>query len=108
MAVRAETSASPVYDEVGRRLHNVIAAAKSLADHCRNTARALYAESEFLTRYQTKIEETSDKSPVSRFVGDLRNYILHYRGSPIVGRVGTHGADIVLDRQRLLEWGGSF
>jgi hypothetical protein len=69
--------------EIGRRLHNFVAAAKSLIDHARRFYRNLYVETNNFPDYITKIQVTFINDPLSEFVKSLREYCVHYK-SPVI------------------------
>ena len=91
-------------DEVNRRLHNLTSAARALVDHSRQTVSTLYEGSEFVERYQRKVTEAFEDCPVSRFVQDLRNYILHREHPAIVAELRPSTADVVFQKRRLVQW----
>ena len=67
--------------ELNRHIHNFVASAKSLVDHTRVFLNASYAESAVFETIQIKIKSTFSDSPVTAFVHDLRNYMVH-KGLP--------------------------
>ncbi len=63
--------------EIARLLHNYVAAAKSLVEHTRNHMKARYAGTDFRNEYQARINADFKYDPLSQFLEDLRNYMLH-------------------------------
>ena len=72
---------------VTRLVHNFLAAAMTLVDHCRILVRDFYAAekyAEFVAEYELKKTEYFVENPLHQFIQRLRNYILHV-ALPIVG-----------------------
>jgi hypothetical protein len=70
--------------ELTRRLHNFLAAAKTLMDNTRSFVVHAYGEdSKFYKEYREALLRTIDKSPVRKFTADLRNYFTHV-GAPFI------------------------
>jgi hypothetical protein len=65
------------------RIHNYVAAAKSLVDHTHNLYGKLYEVTDLFPEYQERIDNDFKYDPLSKFVQDLRRYCQHYK-SPIV------------------------
>lgn len=65
------------------RIHNYVAAAKSLVDHTHNLTGKLYKINNLFPEYQEKIDDDFKYDPLSKFVQDLRRYCQHFK-SPIV------------------------
>lgn len=104
--------------ELSRHVHNFVASAKTLVDHTRVFIEEHYADTTVLSSYKDQITSTFANEPVSKFVHDLRNYMLH-KGLP-----NSHmfmyfeqdpekperGAELTtgirLDTESLLEWSG--
>lgn len=71
--------------EIGRLLHNAVAAATTLVDHSRIVSRRLYAgHPERQAEYQRRVDALFTTNPLIQFVQGLRDYCLHY-GLPFVG-----------------------
>jgi hypothetical protein len=70
--------------EIGRLLHNFVAAASSLIDTTRRLSEQ-YKEDQF-PDYQAKINSEFVNDPLAQFVVKLRQYSLHYQAPPIVSR----------------------
>jgi len=104
--------------ELSRHIHNFVASSKTLVDHTRVFMNENYAGTQTHKNYQAHIASTFAIDPVSKFVHDLRNYMLH-KGLP-----NSHmfismeqdpekselGAEITtgirFDTASLLEWSG--
>jgi hypothetical protein len=72
---------------ITRLLHNYLAGAMTLVDHCRILIRDFYAAekyAEFVAEYELKKTEYFVENPLHQFIQRLRNYILHV-ALPIVG-----------------------
>ncbi|SES79893.1 hypothetical protein SAMN05421676_101481 [Salinibacillus kushneri] len=98
-----------LFREITRLLHNFLAAAKTLVDHTRVFYNEEYKGTEFEKDYNSKIKGNFIDIPISKFVQDLRNYILH-KTLPIAGATLSFnmGAgishSITLDAKSLKEW----
>lgn len=98
-----------ILDEAIRLLHNYLAAAKSLVDHTRVFVNEYYTNCDFYTQYNNKIKEIFAESPLSHFVQDLRNYVLH-KELPFTSATLHYGPDtgisntLFLDISTLREW----
>lgn len=102
--------------ELSRHVHNFVASAKTLVDHTRVFVEEHYADTPVLSSYRDQITSTFANDPVSKFVHDLRNYMLH-KGLPNSHmfmffeqdpKNPKRGAEITtgirLDTASLLEW----
>lgn len=78
-----------------RLFHNYIASVKSLIDHTRLCVRKEYGTKDFWNEYNSKIGEIFKDSPISNFIQQLRNYILHKQASIIY--VSESQSSIALD-----------
>lgn len=71
--------------DVIRLLHNYLAAAKTLIDHTRIFIRNLewdtQLDTQFKEEYNEKVKKEFETSGISKFLQELRNYILH-KGIP--------------------------
>lgn len=76
--------------EFVRRLHNFLAAAKTLLDHTR-AFRKRWTDEAFNSAFQTRLDELQS-NPVIKFIQELRNPTQHSRLPP-VARVTTFEAD---------------
>lgn len=101
--------------ELNRHIHNFVASAKSLVDHTRVFLNASYAESAVFETIQLKIKSTFFESPVTAFVHDLRNYMVHkglpnshmfldWRQDPSAGAGPQVTSGIRFDKQSLAGW----
>ena len=112
-AVKNRDKHHKVLRDVVRRLHNVVAAVKTLVDHSRRIVNDLSVSDTFMEQYSLKVSE-SFGIPEHTFVQKLRNYVLHYNLPPIVDTVhwkvgdipgqGTIEMGITLDGATLLKW----
>ena len=95
-------------DEVIRFFHNYLAAAKSLVDHTRIVTKELYGSKEFFNEYNLRVKNTFGDSPLSHFVQDLRNYILHVGIPQMFAELAFDGSketnSIFLDLPSLKTW----
>jgi hypothetical protein len=104
--------------ELSRHVHNFVASAKTLVDHTRVFIEEHYADTTVLSSYKDQITSTFASDPVSKFVHDLRNYMLH-KGLPNSHmfmyleqdpKKPERGAELTtgirLDTASLLEWSG--
>lgn len=102
--------------ELSRHVHNFVASAKTLVDHTRVFVEEHYADTPVLSSYRDQITSTFANDPVSKFVHDLRNYMLH-KGLPNSHMFmfiekgpenSERGAELTtgirLDTASLLEW----
>jgi hypothetical protein len=91
-------------DEVGRLLHNYLAAVGSLRDHTRILWRS-YLETD---TYDEKVQATFIESGCCVFVQHLRNYTLHAQmpitRAQIDGTEDTMDFSVKLSRPDLLRW----
>lgn len=71
------TKLRPALKEIVRRLHNFVAAAKTLVEHTRIIAREMFKGHEFMGEYEKAIADTFTNNGLIQFVQGLRNYILH-------------------------------
>lgn len=60
-----------------RYVHNFLAAAKTLVDHTRNMMRSADIVEAHRAAYQAEVN-SNFLDPLSRFIGDFRNYTLHF------------------------------
>ena len=74
------------------RIHNYVAAAKSLVDHTHNLYRKLYEGNNLFPDYQARIDADFKHDPLSKFVQDLRRYCQHYK-SPLIMFTTTFDRD---------------
>jgi hypothetical protein len=99
--------------EIIRLFHNFLASVKSFVDHTRTIVDKVHGDNEFSKEYNSKKKEVFADSELSRFVQDLRNYMLHIE-IPIVGARMTPKesmesemtSSIILDLSTLKSWGG--
>lgn len=100
--------------EIGRLLHNYVAAAMTIREHTRNRIRYHYEGTEFFDTYQNQIDTRFASNGLARFIQGLRNYMLHYT-LPYTqaqlqilptgeGNQVTLESSMLLDVDTLLEW----
>jgi hypothetical protein len=101
--------------ELNRHIHNFVASARSLVDHTRVFLHESYAGSPVLKIVQEKITTTFSENPVTAFVHDLRNYMLHkglpnshmflhLQQDPSTGSEAQVTIGVRFNRQSLTEW----
>jgi hypothetical protein len=100
------------WDEVDQRLHNELASAVSLVDHTRRLLG--YFEPDVPDIVASYHERNSGVMALNetRFLRDLRNYLLHYGVAPIIQSISFRQTEemsewnhhIKLKSSRLLEW----
>lgn len=81
MAVDNREAGTQAHREVSRRIHNFVAAAKTLVDHTRVFMKDHYDQSGIWRDYEEEVKERFSENQIAKFVHDLRNYMLH-RGLP--------------------------
>ena len=95
------------HNEIIRLLHNFIASAMTLVAHTRNFIKNNYSGTEIFHLYTNKVKNEFVGDGLSKFIQDLRNFILH-RKLPYTGL--TLKADLEttvdLDRDLMLDWHG--
>lgn len=103
-----------VFEEAGRLLFNLLAAAFMLIDHTRRCIDKLYAEKkyeEFNKEYEKEIRERFADNDIHQIAKGLRNYIQH-RNLPAVGSEITYTPEtglkkaFMISTESLLEWDG--
>ncbi len=110
-------SSHSVMREAARRFHNFLAAAMTLVDHTRVMIDGHYKNTPIAAANKLEIDKKFLKNPMTRFVQDLRNFMIHI-GMPPLNRVlkvvplpGSSGqAEIAahwsLTKENLVAWGG--
>lgn len=81
MSVDNREAGTQAHREVSRRIHNFVAAAKTLVDHTRVFIEGHYDQSDFLREYNAEVKRRFSENQMAKFVHDLRNYMLH-KGLP--------------------------
>lgn len=66
-----------ILGEVGRLLHNFVAASFSLVDHARRFYRRNYKDDGRFSDYETEVKARFAEDPLCQFVQGLRNYFTH-------------------------------
>lgn len=111
-------SSHDVMREAARRLHNFLAASMTLVDHTRVLIAENYIHTPIEKQFKRGIEANFASNPMTRFIQDLRNYMVHCgmpplsraaKFTPIAG--GEPGVmnglvDWNLETAKLLEWKG--
>lgn len=77
--VQNRTALEIVIEEASRLFLNFLSSANALVDHTRRHVKKLYASSPFREEYEAQKEQRFAKTPLRRFVQELRNYSLHQR-----------------------------
>ncbi len=77
MAVNNREAGTQAHREVSRRIHNFVAAAKSLVDHTRVFMNDHYDQSSVQRICNEEVNKRFSENPLTKFVHDLRNYMLH-------------------------------
>jgi hypothetical protein len=72
-----ETLGESVHMELMRHLHNFLAGAKSLIEHTRVFLKQHYDGTNIKSVLEQKVKNEFSEDPLSRFIQDLRNYMLH-------------------------------
>lgn len=62
-----------------RHLHNTVAAASSLVDHSRRFYEKFYQDPNLIPDYHAQTESRFTNHGLCQFVGNLRNFYVHYR-----------------------------
>ena len=110
-AIKNRSKMNQFHTEVIRLFHNYLASVKSLVDHTRIMVEEVHRNKEFLREYELKKQEIFVNSPLSHFVQQLRNYILH-KGIPdiIVRKTfdesNEEANSFIMDLTSLRSWGG--
>lgn len=81
MATDNREAGNQAHRELSRHLHNFLSAAKTLVDHTRVFIDEYYSESDLIEEHNENIKATFSNDANSKFVHDLRNYMLH-KGPP--------------------------
>jgi len=74
-----------VLREVSRLFHNFLAGAMTLVDHTRVFVDEFYLGTEVHKEFKARVNREFAQNPLTRFVQDLRNYMIH-RGLPPLNR----------------------
>jgi hypothetical protein len=93
------------HNEISRLLHNFLSSGKTLIDHTRIFVNKNYSGSKIFQLYTNKIKNEFVNDGLSRFIQDLRNFILH-RGLPYTGLILKPDlkTTVYLDRDLMLDW----
>lgn len=104
-------STDPFWSELDQRLHNQLASSESLIDHERRFFRHYGPDfPAVLAEYKRRVASVAGMTEAV-FLGDLRNYLLHYSAPPIIQSLalgasdaGGSGHQVKLSARRLREW----
>jgi hypothetical protein len=77
MSVENREAGQQAHREINRLVHNFVAASKTLVDHTREFIQEYYAGTILEDEYKARVRTDFASDPVSKFVQDLRNYMLH-------------------------------
>jgi hypothetical protein len=96
--------------DILRHLHNTVAAAQSLIDHCTVFYRRHYRSQGLLGDYSAEIERRFTTHGLSHFVKGLRQYCQHNKvpvlssSLPIDRQYAEHSRTVYLPKQELLDF----
>ncbi|MCD6566697.1 MAG: hypothetical protein J7K53_12230 [Bacteroidales bacterium] len=92
-------------DKINRLLHNFLASAKTLIDHTRIFIKRHYTGTVIQKLYTQKIKDEFRDDGLSKFIQDLRNFILH-NGLPYTGLMLQPDLEttVFLNRDLMLDW----
>ncbi len=93
------------HNEISRLLHNFLASAKTLIDHTRIFVNKYYRGTIIFQLYTNKLKNEFVDDGLSKFIQDLRNFILH-QGLPYTGLILKPDLEttVYLDRDLMLDW----
>lgn len=77
MAISNREAGTQAHREVSRRVHNFVAASKTLVDQTRTFMKEHYGQTPIWTAYNNEANKRFSEIKVVKFVHDLRNYMLH-------------------------------
>lgn len=97
-------SSHAVMREAVRRLHNFLAAAMTLVDHTRVMIAEHYTHTQVERNFKKGIEANFASNPMTRFIQDLRNYMVHC-GMPPINRAAKM-TPVAGGATQSDEWGG--
>lgn len=96
--------------EVLRKLHNFVAAVKSLLDHTYRLKHKLYKKGGTFPDYQARVDHQFVNDPSTQFIQDLREFCQHYRipdlGFNVKVEAGAETVTLTLLVNDLLEFDG--
>lgn len=105
-----------VHREMTRLVHNFVASAKTLVEHTRNFMKEHYSDTSVYEKYCNQIKINFVNEPITKFIEDLRNYMLHnglpptqmyleMKSDPNLGNnTGFMKTGIRLKTDELLKW----
>jgi hypothetical protein len=97
---------SDLQGEAIRHFHNFLASVKTVVEHTRNCMRDNAIRPEHRTEYQKKIEEVFMNDPLSKFLEDFRNFMLH-RSLPLTEMtldISTSTSTLYVDLTKMEDW----
>lgn len=96
-----------ILTDIIRLFHNFMASALTLVDHTRTVMRDDAVNEAYRQEYQTRVNAEFVNDPLSTFVQDLRNYLLH-KGIPSTGINLELGEDtrVFIDLNKMKQWNG--
>ena len=77
MSQEHKEAGTQVYKEVNRLFHNFLSSAKTLIEHTRIFMDTHFKNTSVNKEYTHKIKMEFSQDDLSRFIQDLRNYMLH-------------------------------
>ena len=104
--------------ETNRLFHNFLAGAMTLVDHTRVLVSEFYRGTEVNKEFKRRVDSDFATNPLTRFVQDLRNYMIHRGNLPLERHLTmkpleggepnqvTATTGLQLDVQQLREWKG--
>lgn len=109
--VQNRTALDIVIEEASRLFLNFLSSANALVDHTRRHVEKLYASSPFREEYEAQKEQRFVKTPLRRFVQELRNYSLHQRIPIVTATLSLKPGQppknqLMLDISHLTRWDG--
>jgi hypothetical protein len=98
-------AAKEYHNEISRLLHNFVASAATLTDHTRIFINRFYSTTKISKLYISRVRDEFINDGLSKFIKDLRNFILH-RGLPYTGLILRPDLEttVYLDRNSMLDW----
>jgi len=81
MSEKNAVAGTQAHREINRLAHNFLCAAMTLVEHTRNFMREHYVGTEVYVLYGNEIRSLFAEDPLSQFVQNLRNYMVH-KGLP--------------------------
>jgi hypothetical protein len=92
--------------EAIRHFHNFLASVKTAVEHTRNFMRDNAIRPEHQAEYQEKIDQVFVNDPLSKFLEDFRNFMLH-RSLPLTEMtldISTSASTLYVDLIKMEDW----